>query len=203
MVRKRSRKSHLGRKKTISDQKLLNVARDVFVEKGIAASTREISKRANISEAVIYQRYATKADLFFAAMTPPALDLEELLESGADDDVQERLERIASGMLTYFRKLLPVLLPLVTHPSFDYEDFIKQHPDSPMTLLREGLMEYLTHQAEAGKVCPENVASSGLTLVATMHGLAMFEKMGVHGGHFEEEMVKRIVQSIWQGLKPN
>lgn len=193
----------MGRKKSISDQQLLDIARDVFVEKGIAASTREISSRAHISEAVIYQRYATKADLFFAAMAPPPLDLEELLESSGDDeDVQERLEQIASGMLAYFRKLMPVLLPLMTHPSFNYEDFIKQHPDSPMTLLREGLMDYLTQHAEAGKVCPENVAPSGLTLVATMHGLALFEKLGVHGGHFEEDMVKRIVQSIWQGLKP-
>lgn len=193
----------MGRKKSISDQQLLDVARDVFVEKGVAASTREIARRADISEAVIYQRYATKADLFFTAMAPPAPDLEEILKpDGDDEDVQQRLERIASGMLAYFRELMPILLPLVTHPSFDYEDFVNRHPESPLTLLREGLMDYLTHQAEAGKVRAENVGPSGLTLVATMHSLALFEKLGVHGGHFDEQMLRGIVQSIWQGLKP-
>ena len=193
----------MGRKKGLSDQQLLDVARDVFVEKGIAASTREIARRANISEAVIYQRFATKEDLFFAAMAPPALDLEELLKPGGNaEDVQQRLERIASGMLAYFRELIPILLPLMTHPSFNYEDFVKRHPESPLTLLREGLMTYLTHEAEAGRVRPENAAASGLTLVATMHSLALFERLGVHGGHFDEQTLKGIVQSIWQGLKP-
>lgn len=193
----------MGRKKSISDQQLLDVARDVFVEKGIAASTREIALRANISEAVIYQRYATKADLFFTAMAPPALDLEEMLKPDGDaEDVRQRLERIASGMLAYFRELMPILLPLMTHPSFDYEDFVKRHPESPLTLLREGLMDYLTHEAEAGRVRPENIEPSGLTLVATMHSLALFEKLGVHGGHFDEEMLREIVRSIWQGLEP-
>ncbi|EKE96356.1 helix-turn-helix transcriptional regulator [Tolypothrix sp. LEGE 11397] len=32
------------------------------------ASTRDIAKKAGISEAVIYQRFGTKEDLFFAAM---------------------------------------------------------------------------------------------------------------------------------------
>lgn len=193
----------MGRKKSISDQQLLDAAREVFVEQGIVASTREIARHANISEAVIYQRYATKAELFFAAMAPPALDLEEILKPIGDaEDVQERLERIASGMLAYFRELMPILLPLMTHPSFDYEDFVKWHPESPMTLLREGLMDYLTHEAEAGRVRPENAGPLGLTLVATMHSLALFEKLGVHGGHFDEQTIKDIVRSMWQGLKP-
>lgn len=202
-MRRRTRKDGLGRKKSISDQQLLDVARDVFVEKGIAASTREIARRANISEAVIYQRHTTKANLFFAAMAPPAPGMAEIFKPDADDEeVQHRLEEIACGMLAYFRELMPILLPLVTHPSFDYEDFVKRHPESPLTLVREGLMEYLTRQAQAGKVRPEDIGPSGLTLVATLHSLALFEKLGVHGGHFDDEMVRGIVRSIWHGLKP-
>ena len=102
-------------------------------------------------------------------------------------------ERIAASMLAYFRELMPILLPLITHPSFDYEDFVKRHPESPLTRVREGLMEYLERQAETGKVRPENIRASGLTLVATMHSLALFERMGVHGGHCDEQMVKGIV----------
>jgi AcrR family transcriptional regulator len=49
----------MGRRKLVEDDELLAVARGVFVEKGIAASTREIARRAGISEAVIYQRHPT------------------------------------------------------------------------------------------------------------------------------------------------
>jgi Bacterial regulatory proteins, tetR family len=60
----------MGRRKLIEDHDLLAVARDVFVKRGFAASTREIARRAGISEAIIYQRHATKVHLFFAAMVP-------------------------------------------------------------------------------------------------------------------------------------
>ena len=83
----------MERRKLVEDDEFLAVAREVFVEKGIAASTREIAHRAGISEAVIYQRHPTKAHLFFAAMVPPALNVEDLLSITADDlRVQQQLE---------------------------------------------------------------------------------------------------------------
>ena len=95
----------MGRRKLVEDDELLAVAREAFVEKGIAASTREIARRAGISEAVIYQRHPTKAHLFFAAMVPPASNVEDLLSAPADDlSVLEQLEEIALGMMEYFER---------------------------------------------------------------------------------------------------
>ena len=105
----------MGRRKLVEDDEFLAVAREVFVEKGIAASTREIAHRAGISEAVIYQRHPTKAHLFFAAMVPPALNVEDLLSIPADDlSVAQQLEGIALGMMRYFREVIPILMRLVT-----------------------------------------------------------------------------------------
>jgi AcrR family transcriptional regulator len=75
----------MGRRKLVEDDALLAVAREAFVERGIAASTRDIARRAGISEAVIYQRHPTKADLFFAAMVPRALNVEDLFSAPAND----------------------------------------------------------------------------------------------------------------------
>ena len=193
----------MGRRKIIQDEELLAVARDSFVEKGIGASTREIARRAGISEAVIYQRYPTKADLFFAAMVPPPLSVEQLLGSGAGDaDVLSRLENIALGMLDYHRELVPILVPLMSHPSFDFEQFAQRHPESPLARLRLGLVEFLEAQQELGRVAPGNVGMAVLVLVATVHSLALFEKLGVHGGKFEEGVVRAMVRSLWWGLAP-
>src|SRR4051812_6998486 len=69
----------MGRHKTISDQEVLRVARDVFRAQGHTATTRAIAEAAGISEAVLYQRFGSKDELFFAAMRPSGPDVEELL----------------------------------------------------------------------------------------------------------------------------
>lgn len=61
----------MARPKTIADADLLEAARAVFVQKGMGASTRAIARRAGVSEGVLFQRYATKQELFFAAMALP------------------------------------------------------------------------------------------------------------------------------------
>src|SRR5262245_16666657 len=60
----------MGRQKTISDEEVLRIARDVFLEKGHIATTREIAQAAGISEAILYQRFGSKQELFFTAMRP-------------------------------------------------------------------------------------------------------------------------------------
>ena len=75
-IRQRARRQEdpLPRPRHIDDATLLAAAREVFVEKGAAATTREVARRAGVSEGVLFQRYRTKADLFFAALEPPEAD---------------------------------------------------------------------------------------------------------------------------------
>ncbi len=121
----------MPRPRTIDDATLLAAAREVFVEKGPAATTREVAQRAGVSEGVLFQRYKTKADLFFAALAPPAADPTSILPSG-EEAVGDRaaLEEAALRMLGYFRETMPLLLPLVSHPSFDPERFF--HHTAPV-----------------------------------------------------------------------
>jgi AcrR family transcriptional regulator len=193
----------MGRRKLVEDDELLAVAREVFVEQGIAASTREIARRAGISEAVIYQRHPTKAHLFFAAMIPPALNLEDPLSApGNDLSVVEQLEGIALGMMRYFREVVPILMRLVTHPEFDFEKFAQRHPDSPFGRMHEGLIQYLESQRERGSIVAEEVGPTALTLFAALHSLAFLERLGVHGGKFDDAIIRAMVHSLWIGLAP-
>jgi AcrR family transcriptional regulator len=192
----------MGRRKLISDEDLLATARAVFVEQGMAASTREIARRAGVSEAVIYQRYGTKADLFFRAMVPPTLDLEALLAEPAEGSPLEALERIALGMLAYFRELFPILMPMMSHPGFDFEDFVARHPDAPLERLRNGLVETLQRMQDRGELGPGPVAPAALMLFASLHSVAVFERLGAHGGTFEDGMVRAMVGALWRGLAP-
>jgi AcrR family transcriptional regulator len=193
----------MGRRKLVEDDELLAVAREVFVEQGIAASTREIARRAGTSEAVIYQRHPTKAHLFFAAMVPPASNVEDLFAAPAHDlSVVEQLERIALGMMRYFREVAPILLQLVTHPEFHPEMFAQRHPDSPFGRMHLGLIQYLESQRARGRIVAEHVGSAALTLFAALHSLAVLERLGVHGGTFDDDVIRAMVRSLWTGLAP-
>ena len=193
----------MGRRKRIEDDALLAIAREVFVERGFAATTREVARRAGISEAAIYQRHPTKTHLFFSAMVPPALDVEALLAATGDEPgVSERLERIALDLLEYFREVVPVLLPLATHPEFDLEAFAEWHERSPFRRIHGALVEFLEVHRDAGRVGPGDAEPPALALMATLHSLAFLERLGVHGGRFGEEVVRAIVRSLWRGLAP-
>src|SRR5215468_3810223 len=79
----------MGRQKTITDDEVLRIARTIFREQGHTATTREIAQAAGISEAVLYQRFGSKDELFFAAMRPQGPDIEPLL--GPEDPREDAL----------------------------------------------------------------------------------------------------------------
>jgi AcrR family transcriptional regulator len=191
----------MGRTKTISDADLLETARQVFVEKGFGAPTKEIARRAGVSEGVLFQRYATKGELFFAAMVLPAADLTGLLRTRRLTGPRD-LESIAVAMVRYFRSTMPVLLSLMSQPGFRFEEFARRHPDSPLDALRRGLVVFLVEQREAGRIGPVDPGGAALTIFALAQSIAFFEQMGAHGGRMPDEVLRRAIRSLWDGFAP-
>jgi len=191
----------MGRKKITSDGELLDAARRVFVEQGFGASTKEIARQAGVSEGVIFQRFATKEDLFFAAMIPPSVDLDRLLKHSRCTG-RALLEKLTFAMIDYFRETLPVLLPLMSHPAFRFEEFAKRHPDSPMLLLRRQLVEFFVRERQAGRIGPVDPGAAALLVWSTAHAIPFFERLGAHGGQFEAGIVRSMVRCLWDGLAP-
>ena len=187
----------MPRKKTILEANLLEAARSVFAAKGFGAPVKEIARRARVSEGVLFQRYRTKADLFFAAMAPPPFELKEQLKAaGGPDGFLEALEKLSATMLDYFRDAAPVLAPLMSHPDFRFEDFARNHPDSGLVSLRRELMTFF----EANHA-PDPPAAA-LLLMASLHGLAMFERLGAHEGRIPQVFVDRMILTVWKGVQP-
>ena len=187
----------MSRPKTIAEEDLLSAARQVFIEGGFAASTKRIAKRAGVSEALLFQRYGTKADLFFAAMVPPPMDMGAYITTAAaGTDGRDTLERLAWAMLDYFRAAVPMLLPLMSHPDFDFERFAATHPSSGLVVLRVKMGEFFFANR-----APDPAAAS-LLLLATMQSVAMFELLGAHGGKMPEEIMRRTIAAIWRAVEP-
>ena len=193
----------MGRNKQVSDEAVLEAAKAVFVEQGFGASTREVARRAGISEAVLYQRYKTKVDLFFAAMVPPPI---ELATATGDwkPSVEDDLCTLAASIMRYFRDAMPVFLQVMTHPSFNLADLADRESRLPVHGLADAIAACLERHGNLGAITSNvaRVQAATLTLLSTLHSLALFERMGVHGGSFPDAAVGDIVGLIVAGLAP-
>jgi AcrR family transcriptional regulator len=191
----------MGRKKLVSDEQLLEAAREVFSTQGLTATTRAVARQAGISEAVVFQRYATKADLFFAAMVPPAFDLNAAAPEPQPGAPPGRVIRtLFAALLEYFRAASPVFIQLLASHEFEFERFAHDHPGNSLASLRWAVTQRLTKLSAAGKLGADP-AYAALALFASAQGLAVFERLGAHGGRFDERMINGTVTALWSGLR--
>ena len=186
---------------TISFEDLLAIARRVFSESGFAVPTREIARQAGVSEGVLFQRFATKAELFFAAMILPPADLNAVLEHSTAAGL-DRIRQVTLSMLDYFRETMPILVQLMSHRGFKFEEFAARHPDSPLSALRNELMQFFHAERIAGRVGPVDPGAASFMVWSAAHSIAFFEHLGAHGGKFDPQVIDSIIRGLWAGLAP-
>ncbi|MGB5962108.1 MAG: TetR/AcrR family transcriptional regulator [Coleofasciculaceae cyanobacterium] len=192
----------MSRHKTITDEEILAVARSLFLKEGAKASTRTLAKIVGISEAVIFQRFSTKEDLFFTAMVPPEAQLEAIFSiQPGKQEVIANLKLVSLQIVFYFREVMPIFLPLVSHPSFDMQTFLQRHTMPGMQIVNR-LTEYLNAEAKLGRIKRENVAATAAMLLSHLHNLALSENIGVHQPTDTERAIADGIEALWRGLAP-
>src|SRR5262249_52785867 len=163
----------MGRHKTISDDEVLRVAREVFRAQGHTATTREIAETAGISEAVLYQRFGSKDDLFFAAMHPWGPDIEELLGPvDPPDDALAYLHAVIVRIGNYFVEVIPLAVRLMTHPSLDPAAVARAQP-SGAGMLTDGLAKRLASLARRKRILTPLEPATARVLVSLAHDWAL------------------------------
>src|ERR1700720_4293212 len=120
----------MGRHKTISDDDVLDRARDLFRARGHGVTMRQIAEAAGISEGVLYQRFGSKDDLFFAAMHPRGPDIDELLgPADPGEDAHAYLRAVVVRLGKFFGEVIPLALRVMTHPSFEPGTLTRAQPN--------------------------------------------------------------------------
>ena len=190
----------VGRQKTISDEEVLRIARDLFREQGHTATTREIAEAAGISEAVLYQRFGSKNELFFAAMRPQRPDIEPLLgPEEPPEDALTYLHAVVVRLGKHFAEVIPLALRVMMHPSFDPASLTRAQPGGP-AILREGLAGRLRALARRGELTMPNPAVTARLLISLAHDWALGLAHGGSGRSIRE--LKAMVDVVWVGLRP-
>ena len=192
----------MPRTKTITDDEILAVARSLFLKEGAKASTRTLAKMAGISEAVIFQRFGTKEDLFFAAMVPPEAQLEVMFNvQPGQKQVTTNLKSLSLQMVAYFREVMPIFLSLISHPSFNMQTFLQRHT-MPAMQIGNRLTEYLNAEANLERIRKDKVSVAAAVLLSHLHNLVLSETIGAHQPIDSDRTISDVIAVLWKGIAP-
>src|SRR6476619_3418114 len=102
----------MARKATITDERILDAARWVFLRKGIAGTVQEIAQFAHVAEGTVFSRFPTKQALFRAAMQPKIEEPAWLsaLGTGPTGNPKQALTEAAYQAMTFFRRIIPSVI---------------------------------------------------------------------------------------------
>jgi AcrR family transcriptional regulator len=190
----------MGRQKTITDDEVLRIARDRFREQGHTATTREIAQAAGISEAVLYQRFGSKDQLFFAAMHPLGPDVEKTLgPKEPSGEALAYLHAVVGRLGEHFADVLPLVLRVMMHPSSDPARLARARPGGPAVLV-DGLAERLAALARRGELAAPSAEATARLLVSLAHDWALRRMHGMPSRGVRE--LKEMVDVVWEGLRP-
>jgi AcrR family transcriptional regulator len=109
-----------GRPPSISSEKLLDVAREVFLERGIRATTLEVAERAGVSEGTLFHRFGTKDALFRKALNydeREGLDrMTQAVEEIRPLEAPEALQKLAETLIELGRVAIPLAMMSWSNP---------------------------------------------------------------------------------------
>jgi AcrR family transcriptional regulator len=194
----------MGRTKTIDDEDILQHARAIFRESGPGASTRDVARAAGISQAVLYQRFGSKEEMFLRAITPAPPDIESLLGGYPPRDVREDLVRIGERTAAYLRSLMPTLLHVVAHSELAHARLLELHRGTAFHPLVTALVARFARLRDDGLVADVDPAASAQAFLALVHSGVFFELM--NQGKARGPVASRLdglVGVLWQGLAPS
>ena len=192
----------MGRARTVEDEDILEAARLAFLERGQLATTREIADAAGISQAVLYQRFGSKDDLFFAAMAPPPPDLEDLLGEAPRslEETESYLADVAERLYRYFETVAPLFVELATHTAFRSGHLADAHRPVMGSGLVGALGTRFGDLAEKGFVRKGYGSAMAQLLISVVHGEAL--SAALLKAPPDEKRRRETIRLIWRGLKP-
>jgi AcrR family transcriptional regulator len=196
----------MARTRTIPDEALLAAARMVFLRAGVSGSTKEIAERAGVSEATLFKRFGTKAELFFRAMVPEAADAARAVgRCGGAVTGAAFVACCMREMMAYFRMAMPSMLAMLAHPDFESRGFGVRHPDNPARQFAAAIAGALAERLDPAATSPgerdKALHAAAALMVTSIHSLAQFELMALHETSPADidDLIDQMAGLLWSG----
>ncbi len=193
----------MARPTTIKTEKILEVARRLFLEHGYACSTARIARELEISEGTIYKRFHTKECLFGECMEMPRLEFADAWPARAGEgDPRETLLAMARELVDFFREVLPRMMMQWQSPGPGPLQLLRASGVVPPPVrLLKNLTGYLEAEKAAGRLAVRDPAIVARMLLGSVHNVVFFEVMGfVFDDKQEDEVVGGVVDTLLRGM---
>lgn len=200
----------MPRPRTISDQQIVDAAREVFGEHGFSATTAEIARRAGISEGTLFKRFSSKEDIFAHVIGLADLPRwhEALVAYVGQGEVCDTLERFALRFIEVARQVIPRLMMLWSRgqgpPNLLQPDQLPH--DDHMRRDLQALTTFLQGEADLGRI--RGGANCGAVAQVVMGALMHRVLMEVHAGPGAPptdaaQYARDLLGVVWPGLAPD
>lgn len=195
----------MGRPRVIDDETLITAARKVFLDRGLAATTAEISEAAGVSEATLFRRFPTKESLFHAAMGLPEAPpwIPEVAALSTDTrPLRERAEDLARILLEFFVEILP-RIHILSSSGVDLATHCKHLPLPPPVAGLRVVTSFFHGEQRKGNLRPLDPEFPARMLIGAMHHLAFFQTCGfdAHAPMPPETAIRGIVDCLLRGIE--
>lgn len=195
----------MARTPSITDEEILDAAREAFFESGLSATTAEIARRAGISEGTIFRRFPTKHDLFVAAMgispQPTWIALAEELAVDGGDSLRDNLTRLAHEMLAFFEELIPKM-SMIMATGLQRADLFEGMREPPPVRGVKALANYFHQEQQRGRLrrCDPEIAAR--MFLGMLQNFAFFEIAGLNDymPMPKQTFVRGIVDNLLRGI---
>jgi TetR/AcrR family transcriptional regulator len=186
-------------------ERLLQVATELFVEKGYAStSVREIVEAAGVTKPTLYYHFENKEGLFLALMRPVLGEFQALLTElqAAPGSPWERLKKLCLGVFLFCEERRPMLRlvyslyygPPQGAPEFDY--------DASFHILLEAIEDLVRVAVDAGEMRAVPIEDTALAILAVTD-----TSMEIALNHPERKMtaacLERQIDLLFEGLRPD
>ncbi len=195
-----------GRPPKIHSEHLLAIARQVFLERGISATTLEVAERAGVSEGTLFHRFKTKEGLFRQALQLPEEELPDRLIEAVDSisgqDIRESLDQLAEALLTIGRAGIPLMMMSWSSPTCrrtDDKNLLRYR------LFMERLIGFFEAEIAAGRLRPMDPEVIARTFLGAIHHHCMSCALAPDPTWIlpEKEYVRGLVDLVLWGAQPS
>jgi AcrR family transcriptional regulator len=178
------------------------VARQVFLELGIRATTSEVASRAGIAEGTIFHRFKSKEELFRAAMNfDPDVEIaaaEALLLRRGGVDLRPTLVEFAEHFIEMGRVALPVMMMSWSNPEQHLCSERSSERATHYSRLLGALCTVFAEGIRVGRIGPAEPEVLSRMLIGSLHHFCMTELfMGGMSGRFgHREFARHVVDVL-------
>jgi AcrR family transcriptional regulator len=199
---------------SIQDDVILRVAREIFLEKGLDATTSEIAVKAGVSHGIIFKRFKTKQGLFQSAMredsnwgqTIPAL----LNSSVGRKDVETTLVELGTLFAGKFLLIIPMLMMSWSNRQEDLSPTEataitgKERATRALQAVKT-VAAYLQAENRLGRIRDTDFEVVAQAFIGALWHHAFLQVMlgeGKSEANKQRRYVKRLVKTLWSGIAP-